>query len=155
MEEGFIYFKRNQLNELNSFQNEFIYLLIDNSKVVYVGQTTSIQKRIYAHTTSQKIFDSFAIKSTVSNSNNEESELIFRYSPKYNKSLPQNSRFINFDWLVRNDTLNGINLELLFIGRIPYIDSNKYPQLTFADPFAKYNYNERRSKKRIQRSMDT
>lgn len=71
-----------------------IYKLFHNGVVVYVGQTTNIRARIINHM-GYKNFDFFDFEFCEKiNANELESELIVKYRPIYNKSLPRNKKLI-------------------------------------------------------------
>lgn len=67
-----------------------IYFLFDGNDVVYVGQTTQGESRIYNHRTNQeyKEFDSFTmLECDIDDLDEIESRWIFTLQPKYNKKL--------------------------------------------------------------------
>lgn len=67
----------------------FIYFLIKNKEVVYVGQTTQGYSRIQAHT--DKNFDSvYFIRCDEYDLDELESKYVIKYKPIYNKALPPN-----------------------------------------------------------------
>lgn len=67
----------------------FVYLLLKNKKVVYVGQTTNGLNRIKQHKKNkEKDFDDFKIiKCTKRELNELENFYIIKYKPKYNKKI--------------------------------------------------------------------
>ena len=79
-----------------------IYFLLDNEKVVYVGQTLSISSRIYDHHKSSKKFNRFAwVRCKPELLNDWEGYYIGTFLPKYNGGIPPNSHFMAFKRLKR------------------------------------------------------
>lgn len=68
----------------------FVYKLLQDRKVVYVGQSTNIFSRIYQHQMDKsKVFDSVeTIECLKCNIDEMEFAYICRFSPKLNKDLP-------------------------------------------------------------------
>jgi hypothetical protein len=64
-----------------------IYMLYKNDKIVYIGQTKCLAKRIADHLQSDKDFDSFAVHSFITDEYvrlKKEEILIRKYKPAYN-----------------------------------------------------------------------
>jgi len=73
----------------------YIYKLISNDNIVYIGQTSQLKKRIQNHI-KYKEFDRIEVELTTKDlASNREAELIIKHKPMYNKSLPANSSFIH------------------------------------------------------------
>ena len=81
----------------------FIYKLIDNNVVVYVGQSyckRSMENRIGKHKagggTDKKIFSSYEFRELNGECIDEaEAKEILTLNPKYNKVIPHNDRFLS------------------------------------------------------------
>ena len=67
----------------------FVYLLLKNNQVIYVGQTTNGINRIKQHFVKKEIeFDEYrTIKCSKKDLNNLEDFYIIKYQPKYNKKI--------------------------------------------------------------------
>jgi len=66
-----------------------IYALIQDDKIVYIGQTYDIMRRLSVHIDSYKVFDSYAIVEWVQNKDSKhlsdlEAKYIKELKPKYN-----------------------------------------------------------------------
>lgn len=74
--------------KLEKTQLRWIYYLYDKWKLVYIGQSENIMRRIYSHT-QDKEFDEFSFIQIEKPIDllKIESEEINKYLPKYNKSL--------------------------------------------------------------------
>lgn len=69
------------------FNRPCIYLLYKADKIVYVGQTECLARRIGEHFVTDKDFDSFAVHSFIEDQYirlKKEEILIRKYKPKYN-----------------------------------------------------------------------
>ena len=79
----------------------FVYFLLKNKKIVYVGQTTNGLNRIKEHLLNcNKDFDDFKIlKCDESELNELENNYIIKYNPKYNKNL--NSFNVKYLYITR------------------------------------------------------
>lgn len=73
-----------------------IYFLFNKNSLVYIGQSEFIEKRIFDHVGS-KNFDSWNyIEHSKETSLNEiEADLILKYQPFYNKTIPANNLWIS------------------------------------------------------------
>jgi excinuclease UvrABC nuclease subunit len=76
------------------------YILWHENTPVYVGQSVNIVARIGVHSGAGKIFfDSYSYcelnQPTKEQLNNLESSLIIKYSPKYNKLMPENINYVS------------------------------------------------------------
>lgn len=78
----------------------FVYLLLENKKVVYVGQTTNGLNRIKQHfKNSEKKFDDYKIiKCSKKDLNEIENFYILKYKPKYNKKI--NSSNVKITYII-------------------------------------------------------
>ena len=109
---------------------KFIYFLIMDKVVVYIGQTTSLELRISKHNNDGKKFEDFNyIECHPDEANQLEAENIVKYNPKYNFTLPRNDLYkskhffksvicqkidamideINPRYIVRTDLISHIN----------------------------------------------
>ena len=72
-----------------------IYFLIDRGEIVYIGQSTDLQKRISHHVFSEKKRFShyFTIPVPEEDLDRVEADYIWKFTPRYNKSIPTNSRY--------------------------------------------------------------
>ena len=81
--------------KIQSFpKSNYVYFLINDSMIVYVGSTNSPQSRIGAHHKDKK-FEQIYVRE-IKNVNNEqlrhiEGYYIYKFKPKYNKVYPYNS----------------------------------------------------------------
>jgi hypothetical protein len=86
----------------------FIYFLLKNKKIVYVGQTTNGLNRIKEHLLDcNKEFDDFKIiKCNESELKELENNYIIKFNPEYNKNL--NSFNVKSQYVIRklNEKLN-------------------------------------------------
>ena len=69
----------------------FIYALIKNDEIVYIGQSSEIMGRLSSHISSDKVFDHYSIVETFSNVSSDyvlkkEKEYIQTFKPKYNRT---------------------------------------------------------------------
>jgi len=89
-------------HEVDNFKGNYIYFLLKDNQVVYVGQTKKGVKRIFEHC-SDKVFDSYTmIECSVSKLNETEAYYITKFNPKYNKLLPNNDTFLSINQIKRN-----------------------------------------------------
>jgi len=89
--------------------NYYIYALISNNEIVYIGQTSTLAMRLGQHISSNKVFDSWSVIEDLGSFINEsdlnikELQYIYTFKPKYNsqsKSLNFNKNKKNF--LIKN-----------------------------------------------------
>lgn len=72
-----------------------IYKLIHNNNIVYVGQTTNLYQRFGEHLSGNKIFDECEYEEcNVEDLDSKEIQAIITHSPKYNKSIPRNDKYM-------------------------------------------------------------
>jgi len=74
---------------LEYFNTPCIYQLFLKNKIVYIGQTVNLNKRISEHVADNKIFDSYNVFKHVENIDDRlqlEAALIKLHKPKYNKT---------------------------------------------------------------------
>lgn len=150
---GFYYFimKFKELNEeqfisIPKYCNCFVYFLLQDNEVVYVGQTTQGITRPYAH--KDKKFDS--IKIFYCNKDDldfYEDMYIVKYKPIYNKQVnyKYNYSFKMVKSLIRKNTkFSDFNIFHLkkYIRILDIKVSNLYsiPTITFSDYEKLYNY---------------
>jgi hypothetical protein len=80
---------KNGTLKLSYFNKPCIYMLYKNDKIVYIGQTECLARRIAEHTQTDKDFDSFVIHSFIEDQYirlKKEEILIRKYKPKYNST---------------------------------------------------------------------
>ena len=73
--------------KVSYFNSACIYLLYKNDKIVYIGQTKCLAKRIAEHFASDKDFDHFAVHSFIEDEYvrlKKEQILIRKHKPEYN-----------------------------------------------------------------------
>lgn len=72
-----------------------VYFLIQNKKIVYVGQSHNVMVRVYDHLNKgEKVFDSFNyIETNTDDLDLLEAEFIVKFNPKYNNKLPSNDKY--------------------------------------------------------------
>lgn len=111
--------------------NTFVYLLLNDEEVVYVGQTTQGLKRIEQHQKEKKkIFNNYKIISCIKKDLNElENFYILKYQPKYNKKL--NSVNVNENYIILRlkDEIGFNPYSIKFIEKI--IDNCAYKKRKF------------------------
>ena len=73
----------------------FIYRLLSCGKIVYVGQTKNIKRRMQQHASSEKEFDSVQFyPCKISSSTQIERDEILKFNPPLNKGLPKTDKYI-------------------------------------------------------------
>ena len=112
-----------------------IYFLFRNEKIVYVGQSEDIFKRVHNHLNS-KIFDSWNFIEFQSEDLNEiEANYILLYKPEYNKSIPVNKIWISQGMLKDKYSIGRIesnrcirdgSVQCIIFNKIKYIKGFKY-----------------------------
>ena len=117
----------------------FVYFLLKNKEVVYVGQTTNGLNRIKQHFKEQKKdFDDYKIiKCSKKDLNELESFYIIKYKPKYNKSL--NSSIVKCTYIIFKIKDK--------IGFNPY-SIKRIEEIIEKSPFEKYIFNNKKSIKK-------
>ena len=84
------------------------YLLWNDGIVVYVGQSSNIWARVGVHLANPlKQFDGFSYCEIAGDLNDAEAELIVRYKPHINSSLPNNSIYASASQLKKVFNVNG------------------------------------------------
>jgi predicted GIY-YIG superfamily endonuclease len=79
--------------------NYYIYALISNNEIVYIGQTSTLAMRLGSHISSYKKFDSWSIIEDLgsfayqSDIDTKELQYIYAFKPKYNSQ----SKSLNFN----------------------------------------------------------
>jgi len=96
-------------------KGRYIYYLILDGTVVYIGQTTNVTQRIFTHKSDKgKIYDSFKLLSVSSDMGLSESEFIeiVKHKPVLNKSLP-NLSFAVYEQRVKqiSDCIKDVGLD--------------------------------------------
>lgn len=98
----------------------YIYFLKNNERVVYVGKTKNIKRRIKEH--KDKAFDSYDyIKCDESNANYLEDKYIMKYDPKYNRCLNSKGEYVNLKTFCDQNNLD-IGKARRIYQRTPYIN---------------------------------
>lgn len=114
-------FKKNQLC--------FVYFLLQDEEVVYVGQTSAGLSRPFSHT--DKEYDTIkVIPVKPEGLDLVEDHFISKYKPKYNKkrnygvvySLQRANRIIRADLQLRSFKLRDLNATLALLGITPFLD---------------------------------
>lgn len=83
-------------NAIPNADNYYLYFLIENDSIVYVGKTNSVEGRLYDHRRSKK-FDSYSVFKCENEEDaiNKEALSIMEYQPKYNVALNDGFKSIN------------------------------------------------------------
>lgn len=79
-------FEEDSYIDLTDIPRCFIYFLIDNEEVVYVGQTTNGLARIEVHRRDKQFDKVYTILCEPENLDHIENSYIMKYQPKYNKT---------------------------------------------------------------------
>ena len=75
--------------------SHYLYFLIDNSEIVYVGQTKCVESRVQQHLNVGRVFDSYSSFDIYDQIPNEiEADYIVKFNPRENRSLPKNDKYI-------------------------------------------------------------
>ncbi len=79
-----------------SYEGRFIYYLVNDGVVVYVGQTSNLPSRAVGHQSSSKSFDKVTFLKIAEGVDLNDAEFIqiLTHKPKYNCSLPESSMFV-------------------------------------------------------------
>lgn len=73
----------------------FIYRLLKDDCVIYVGQTKNIKSRVYQHNRDGKDFSLIQFyPCEMASSTKQERDEILRFNPKFNKDLPKTDKYI-------------------------------------------------------------
>lgn len=100
-------FNENNFELYKDLKNYYIYLLLDNETVVYVGKTNNLEARIKAHEKQGKAFDS--VKRLEIGKGKEAEQLtelaefyyIAKYKPKYNNTNVYPKRFTTVERMTK------------------------------------------------------
>lgn len=118
-----------------------VYVLFWNDEVVYVGQSTNVENRIIYHINSlEKVFDAYAIIPTEPDMlDATEVELIWRFSPKYNVTMPENLRYKSIGQIRKLYPIRGVTENLLKrLGARDGIEKRgRYYDMQVVDPLLK------------------
>jgi hypothetical protein len=71
----------------------FVYFLINESEIIYVGQTFSLKGRIYQHTTEKTFTHVCFLEVKGSDLNNIEAAYIVKLNPSINRTIPSNDLY--------------------------------------------------------------
>ena len=75
--------------------SHYLYFLLDNSEIVYVGQTKCVESRIQQHLNVGRVFDSYSSFDIYDQVPNEiEADYIVKFNPRENRSLPKNNKYV-------------------------------------------------------------
>lgn len=90
-------------------------MLIRDSKITYVGQTTTPMFRIGTHSKTKKFDSYFLLAAEVGSLNELEAEAIVTYNPSENLTLPAQKKYMTHAaaakkhgaWVIKNAAKNG------------------------------------------------
>lgn len=104
-------FEEKDFIDLTNIPTTFIYFLVQNQNVVYVGQTTKGLSRVYEHLSSKQFSNIYVIPCDKSDLDYLEDFYIFKYAPIYNKQPNRECRFA-LSKVIRKlkDKYSGINI---------------------------------------------
>ena len=87
--------KFNEPNYINlsAIPRVFVYFLIFEDEVVYVGKTTTGLARVYAHINSKLFNQIFVIECEEDNLDKIEAKYILKYNPMYNTNMNRNGMY--------------------------------------------------------------
>lgn len=75
--------------------SHYLYFLLDNLEIVYVGQTKCVESRVQQHLNVGRVFDSYSSIDIYDQIPNEiEADYIVKFNPRDNRSLPKNDKYI-------------------------------------------------------------
>ncbi len=81
-------------------QKSYIYSLFKNDRIIYIGQTISLDTRIICHE-KDKDFDLVKFFRVPRKEANEwEAEMILRHNPIYNCTIPKNTRICTLNHFI-------------------------------------------------------
>ena len=80
-------------SKIKKAEKMFIYFLKMDGVVVYVGQSSSLEKRLLSHKRDKEFNDFDYTECLPEDANNLEARNIVRYNPKYNWNLPKNDLY--------------------------------------------------------------
>lgn len=87
-----------------------VYFLVEGDEIVYVGQARDIMFRLAHHAKSEKVFSKYTfIECDVEELNEIEAAYIVKFAPRYNVTLPINSKWTTLPLLRRRAGEQGIN----------------------------------------------
>src|SRR5690625_394111 len=82
----------------------FIYFLLKDEKVVYVGKTKNVKRRLNEH--KGKVFDDYKLlKCTSDESSFLEDKYITKFDPKYNNSLNSKGEYKSLELFCKENNL--------------------------------------------------
>jgi hypothetical protein len=109
MKQHFDILIKTKAEPISNYPKAFVYALLDEKEIVYIGKTTSGIARVYSHT-SKKEFNEYAImdwslfceneKYFIAHIKEYESLLIMLFNPKYNKTLSTQEHFCTLSRLI-------------------------------------------------------
>jgi predicted GIY-YIG superfamily endonuclease len=109
---------------IHSLKTEGVYFLLQMNDIVYIGSSENVYSRIATHK-KDKVFDSFHVIYTSGNLRELEAFCIFKYTPKYNKTIPSNDRIINVKHISKVKKKKNKSLNCKLIGPYVYVDINE------------------------------
>ena len=86
----------NKIDINNSLQGYYIYFLIKDNEIVYVGQTSNLWQRMSAHNKDKEFNYIYFEKIDKLDANYIENYYIIKFLPKYNKKLNANEYCLTF-----------------------------------------------------------
>jgi hypothetical protein len=101
--------------DLGGYGNCFIYFLMFDNKITYIGQTINIDGRKKQHIKAGKIFDKISFVHVIEEElNNVEAKLIARFTPPANKTMPPNDYYVSNHTILKSitDEFRGLFNEL-------------------------------------------
>lgn len=85
----------------------YVYFLIKNDEIIYIGQTTRGTARVYSHY-EDKDFDSYSlVPCEESELNDLAAKYIVKFNPRYNITPPQNNLFASKNTLKKKLKIEG------------------------------------------------
>jgi len=110
--------------KIDSVNEGGIYFLIKNSKIIYIGESENLMRRIAEHINSSEInFDSFAILATENNRatrNKLERLYINKFNPWYNKKPQMDLMYMSVYKSEINQILRGIDYKIWYNDNLFY-----------------------------------
>ena len=93
--------------EVSSAKKSLVYFLINGSEIVYVGKTTMGISRVLSHCGTKEFDSYFTIDCDHEKLDETESNYIYKFEPRYNISLPENTKFISRNKLKKQYRVDG------------------------------------------------
>ena len=91
------------LNKRSVVHKFNIYFLFKENELVYIGRTKRLEDRILAHTKGNFVFDSYSVLEVDEEDFSDlEKYYIFKYKPVYNKKLPTENWYKDYQAVVKS-----------------------------------------------------